>query len=154
MKQNEKRSLPLLLLLALFTATFFVYRDFGIRMIFGFGALGAILAADLLSRAIQDRPPALTPLRLSFLVLTAAVFLNFLRPGSRHDADSLSFVIAAIICCAFVVLSHPGEGSAKAGLLACFLSAVAMTVFVLFFEANPWFFWNWFLRNFYDFWSD
>ena len=105
----RSRRLPLFAILCLFTVTFFVYRDFGIRMIFGFGLMGLLLASDLLTRVAQDRPPALSPLRLSFLVLTAAVFLNFLRPDSRHDSDSVSFVIAALICCAFVVLAEPGE---------------------------------------------
>ena len=146
-KSLSRRPLPLFAILCLFTVTFFVYRDFSIRMIFGFGALGAILAADLLSRAIQDRPPALTPLRLSFLVLTAAVFLNFLRPGSRHDADSLSFLIAAIICCAFVVLSEPDELEGKWALRLCFGGGAFMAAFVLFFQAFPRLFWQGFFYS-------
>lgn len=150
LKASKGRQDLLLFVLCLFTATFFVYRDFDIRMIYGYAVLGMVLGVHGLRRLWQDRAPALDPMRLAFLVLSLVVFVNFLRPDSRHDADSVSFVISMLICCAFVVLSHPGEGSAKAGLLACFLSAVAMTVFVLFFEANPWFFWNWFLEKLSD----
>ena len=137
----------LLFILCLFTATFFVYRDFDIRMIYGYAVLGMVLGFHGLRRLWNDRAPALDPIRLAFLVLSLAVFVNFLRPDSRHDSESVSFVISMLICCAFVLLSHPGRGSAKAGLAVCFLSAVAMTVFVLFFEANPWYFWNWFLMK-------
>ena len=137
----------LLFILCLFTATFFVYRDFDIRMIYGYAMLGMVLGFHGLRRLWNDRAPALDPIRLAFLVLSLAVFVNFLRPDSRHDSESVSFVISMLICCAFVLLSHPGRGSAKAGLAVCFLSAVAMTVFVLFFEANPWYFWNWFLMK-------
>ena len=137
----------LLFILCLFTATFFVYRDFDIRMIYGYAMLGMVLGFHGLRRLWNDRAPALDPIRLAFLVLSLAVFVNFLRPDSRHDSESVSFVISMLICCAFVLLSHPGRGFAKAGLAVCFLSAVAMTVFVLFFEANPWYFWNWFLMK-------
>ena len=133
---------PLFFLLCLFTVTFFVYRDFGIRMIFGFGALGLLLAWNLLRRARLDKAPALDPLRLSFLVLTAAVFLNFLRPDSRHDADSVSFVIAAIICCAFVVLADPGEQEGRWALRICFGGGAFMAAFVLFFQCFPRLFWQ------------
>ena len=141
-QKHISRRLPLFAILCLFTVTFFVYRDFGIRMLFGFGALGLILAADLLVRAIQDRPPTASPLRLSFLVLTAAVFLNFLRPDSRHDADSLSFVIAAGICCAFVVLSEPDEWEGRLSMQLCFGGGICMAAFVLFFQVFPRLFWG------------
>ena len=141
------RRLPLFVILCLFTVTFFVYRDFGIRMIFGFGLLGLLLGVDLLTRVAQDRPPAFSPLRLSFLVLTAAVFLNFLRPDSRHDADSMSFVIAAVICCAFVVLSEPGERDGKWAMRICFGGAVFMAAFVLFFQVFPRLFWQGFFYS-------
>lgn len=138
---------PLFLILCLFTVTFFVYRDFDIRMIYGFGALCLILGIHLLRRAALDRPPVLDPLRLSFLVLSLAVFLNFLRPDSRHDADSFSFIIAMIICCAFVAMSDAGEREAKWAMGICFAGAVFLAIFVQFFEANPWWFWNWFLMK-------
>lgn len=147
LKASKARQDLLLFVLCLFTATFFVYRDFDIRMIYGYAMLGMVLGFHGLRRLWNDRAPALDPIRLAFLVLSLSVFVNFLRPDSRHDSESVSFVISMLICCAFVLLSHPGRGSAKAGLAVCFLSAVAMTVFVLFFEANPWYFWNWFLMK-------
>lgn len=69
MKQNEKRSLPLLLLLALFTATFFVYRDFGIRMLLGFGVLCLILGAELVKRIVDRKPLEPQAVRGAMLML-------------------------------------------------------------------------------------
>ncbi len=137
----------LLLILALFTVTFFVYRDFGIRMIFGFGALCLILLVHVLLRLRRNEAPALDPLRLSFLVLTGVVLLNFLRPDSRHDADSVSFIIAMVICCAFVVLARPGKTEGKRTLIVCFCGALFIAAFVQFFQAFPQFFWKWFLMK-------
>ena len=134
-------------ILTLFVVTFFIYRDFDIRMIYGYGILGLVLGIHCLRRLLQDSPPVLNPLRLSFLVLCAAVFFNFLRPDSRHDADSVSFVISMLICCAFVLLSNSGEKAGKISVALCFLGAVFLTAFVLFFKNNPWYFWNWFLMK-------
>ena len=134
-------------ILCLFTVTFFVYRDFDIRMLYGYAALGLVLGAHCLRRLIADKPPVLDPLRLSFLVLSLAVLINFLRPDSRHDADSVSFVISMMICCAFVLLARSGEKAGKVAMKLCFLGAVGLSAFVLFFEFNPWYFWNWFLMK-------
>lgn len=134
-------------ILCLFTVTFFVYRDFDIRMLYGYAALGLVLGAHCLRRLIADKPPVLDPLRLSFLVLSLAVLINFLRPDSRHDADSVSFVISMVICCAFVLLARSGEKAGKVAMKLCFLGAVGLSAFVLFFEFNPWYFWNWFLMK-------
>ena len=144
--RKDSRDL-LFVILCLFTVTFFIYRDFDIRMLYGFGVLVLILGIHLLLRLLRNRPPVLDPMRLSFLILSVTVFLNFLRPDSRHDADSVSFVIAMLICCAFVILARPGERAGKTSMAICFAGAVGLSAFVLFFEYNPWWFWNWFLMK-------
>ncbi len=134
--------LPLMLVLCLFTVTFFIYRDFGLRMIFGFGLLCLILGLNALGRLALDRPPPVTPLKLSFLVLTATVFLHFLRPDSRHDAESVSFVLAMVICTGFLLLARPGEREGRTALAVCFGGGLFMAVFVLFFVAFDDLFWT------------
>jgi len=106
MKLNRKGSgaVPLLLLLALFTATFFVYRDFGIRMLLGFGVLCVLLAAEL-GKRLRDRAP-IRPhsVRGAMLALAAVIAVNFLRPDSQHSADTLSYVISMTVCTGFLWL--------------------------------------------------
>lgn len=138
---------PLFLIMCLFTATFFIYRDFEIRMIFGYAILCAILGVHVLRRAALDRPPVQDPLRVSFMVLSAAVLVNFFRPDSRHDADSFSFIISMLICCAAIALADADEKEAKRAMAVCFGGAVFITLFVQFFQANPWYFWNWFMMK-------
>ena len=146
-KSAKSRSDWLFPILCLFTVTFFVYRDFDIRMLYGFGVLGLVLGIHCLRRLFADDPPKLNPLRLSFLVLSAAVFLNFLRPDSRHDSDSLSFVIAMLICCAFVLLARPGGKAARIAMGLCFAGSLFLAAFVLYFECFPQHFWTWFLMK-------
>ncbi len=131
-----------LTVLALFTVTFFVYRDFDIRMIYGFGVLGLLVAANLFCRLAQNLPPVIDTLKLSFLILVGTVLVNFLRPNSRHDADSVSFIISMLICAAMVVLCRPSWREGRAVLRICFWGAVFMTAFVLFFLIFEDLFWD------------
>ena len=146
MKRFSENRIDLLFpILTLFTVTFFVYRDFGIRMLYGFTALAAVLAVALLVRLVRDRVPVMDPVRLGLLLLAAAVVVNFLRPDSRHDADAVSFLIAMGICCGFVVLSRPNEQTGRLVMGICLGGAVAIMAFVQFFELFPQLFWGWFL---------
>ncbi len=139
---TDRWTRQLMMVLAWFTVTFFLYRDFSIRMIYGFGVVGLFLAGHLLCRLVQNRPPVINPLRLSFLVLAVTVFVNFLRPDSRHDADSVSFIISMLICAALVVLCDPSEAEGRGVLRVFFYGAVFMTAFVLFFLIFEDLFWN------------
>ena len=124
----------LLLILAVFTGTFFVYRDFGIRMILGFGTLCLILLLHLLQRAQDYRPPVTKTVHLPFLMLAAVILLSFLRPASRHDADSGSYLISMLICCGFVYLAAPTADESRRTLKTLFLCGMGLAVFVVFFS--------------------
>ena len=123
----------LLLILAVFTGTFFVYRDFGLRMILGFGALCLILLLHLLQRAQQNRPPVTQSIHLPFLMLAAVILLSFLRPASRHDVDSGSYLISMLICCCFVCLAAPTAAESRSTLKTLFLCGMILAGFVVFF---------------------
>ena len=140
----------LLPILCLFTVTFFVYRDFDIRMLYGYALLALVLGLHVLRRLWQNRAPALDPVRMALLLLGAAVLLNFLRPDSRHNSDTVSFVISMVICSGFVVLSRPSEKLGRLALGLCFVCAVALVCFIFFFELNPWYFWNWLMMKVSD----
>jgi uncharacterized membrane protein YfcA len=135
----------LLIVLCLFTVTFFVYRDFEVRMLYGYAVLAMILGLHVLCRLWQNRAPGMDPLRMALLLLAAAVLVNFLRPDSRHNSDTISFIISMVICCGFVILSRPSERMGRLALALCFAGAVALTGYIFFFENNPWYFWNWFM---------
>lgn len=130
------------LLLAVFTCTFFIYRDFGLRMFFGYAVLCLLLMIHFARRVYHNRAIQVTPVKIAFLFLCLVLFINFLRPASRHDSDGLSLVISMLVCCAFVCLTDPGDWESKKTLDVFFVSAILMAVYVLFFVVFPDLFWT------------
>ncbi|MBQ7098249.1 MAG: hypothetical protein IJO05_00810 [Oscillospiraceae bacterium] len=128
----------LMLILAVFTGSFFIYRDLGIRMMVGFGFLCMVLLIHLVRRLAPNRPPRITSLRLPYLALSLVILLNFLRPDSKHDVDSVSYILSMLITCGFVTLAAPDAREAGRTLKvlgwAGFLMAVFVTFFVVFEE--------------------
>ena len=121
----------LLLILTLFTVTFFIYRDFDIRMIYGFALLGLCLCGALILRLRDSRPLQPDSVRGAFLFLAAVLTVSFLRPDSQHSMDTLSWLISMLICTGFIWLCREGAPDTELSLKVLLWSALAMTVFVL-----------------------
>ena len=78
--------IPMFTVLLLFTITFFVYNDFGIRMIFGFAALLYVVLGYLIFRNNNIR---LTRIKVLYIIMAAAMtVLPFTgtaeNPGDRY----------------------------------------------------------------------
>lgn len=132
----------LMLILAVFTGSFFIYRDLGIRMMVGFGFLCMVLLIHLVRRLAPDRPPRITSLRLPYLALSLVILLNFLRPDSRHDADSISYILSMLITCGFVILAAPDAREAGRTLKVLGWTGFLMAAFVTFFVVFEELFWD------------
>ena len=137
MKLNHQKSIPLLPILALFTVTFFIYRDFGFRMILGFGILCLFLGAEFVKRLIVRCPLEPHNVRGAMLWLAAVIFLNFLRPDSQHSADTLSYVISMTVCTGFVWLWQKNDRACSWALKLLLASALALTALVLLYMIFP-----------------
>lgn len=143
-KKHASTGFPehLMLILAVFTGTFFVYRDFGIRMVFGFGALCLILLLHLFGRMLQNTPPPVQPVRTPYLMLSAVIVLCFLRPDSRHDVDSTSYILSMLVSCGFVLLAVPRARESLQTLRVLYWAGLFLTVFVIFFTIFDGLFWD------------
>ena len=137
MKLNQTKSLPMLLILSLFTVTFFIYRDFGIRMLLGFGILCLILGVELLKRLADRSPIQPHSGRGAVLMLAAVVTVNFLRPDSQHSTDTLSYVISMVVCLGFVWLWRENDRECRWVLKLLLGAALALTALVLLYMLFP-----------------
>lgn len=132
----------LLLILMVFTCTFFIYRDFGIRMILGYAALGLILGIHLLRRIDGHKKLSLTCMEGVFLVLVLVIWISYLRPDARRDADTFSYVIAMTICTFFVLLSQSDTEELRKSLRVVRFAAFLLSVYVIFFVLFKDLFWT------------
>ena len=137
MKRNQLKNTPLLLFLALFTAFFFIYRDFGVRMLLGFGVLCLFLGTDLVKRFADRCPLESHSVRGAMLLLAAVIAVNFLRPDSQHSADTISYVISMTVCTGFVWLWRENDCECSWVLKLLLASAVALTALVLLYMIFP-----------------
>ena len=137
MKLNRQKSVPLLLVLALFTVSFFIYRDFGIRMLLGFGVLCLFLGAEFIKRLSDGS--ALVPHSVpgAMLWLAAVIAVNFLRPDSQHSADTISYVISMTVCTGYVWLWRKNSRESAWILKLLLAAAVALTALVLLYMVFP-----------------
>lgn len=134
---TRKLSRQLTLILAIFTCTFFYYRDFGSRMIYGYALLGALLALHLFFRLKENDPLGTTPVTMAARVLACVIILQFLRPDARRDVDTISYLISMAICMSYVITA-PGEHSGvHMASAAMYIGAMAMAAFVVIFTFLP-----------------
>lgn len=129
------RKIPrqLTLILAIFTCTFFLYRDFGLRMIYGYLVLGVILTLHLLDRLRRNEPLVQTPITMTSTLLVLVIALHYLRPGARRDEDTIAYFISMVICMAYMRLSHGEEQDLRRACTAVYAGAMAMAAFVVVF---------------------
>lgn len=131
----------LALVTVIFTCTFFVYRDFGVRMLLGYAVLCAILAVHLVRRIGLGQRLQLTPLTVAFLFLSGAVLLSFLRPDARLDSDTAAYLIAMLIGAAYLVTAQPSERELHWVMRIMWGAFLFFCAFVLFFEVFDELFW-------------
>ena len=141
-RQNLRFTDWLMLILAVFTGSFFIYRDLGIRMLVGFCFLCLVLLIHLMRRLALDRTPGVMFLRLPYLALSLVILLNFLRPDSLHDADSISYILSMVITCGFVTLAAPDAREAGRTLKVLGWAGFLMAAFVVFFVVFEELFWD------------
>ena len=132
-----KISRQLTLILAIFTCTFFFYRDFGSRMIYGYAVLGAMLMLHLLTRLREREPLRQTPMTMAAGLLALTIVLHFLRPDARRDVDTVSYLISMAICMAYVIAAPGESGGVRLASAAMYWGSMAMAAFVVVFTFLP-----------------
>ncbi len=131
----------LLLVLAIFTCTYFVYRDFELRMIYGYAIIGLVLGIHMLRRLLRRSFPKLGTVKVAYLVMVCVILVFFLRPDSNHDTDTVSYMIAMVLCAGYLLFAEPGEKEARLTMTLLLVAALLMAAYILFFVVFEDLFW-------------
>ena len=133
----HSRPLPLIWILAVFSCTFFIYRDFGFRMIYGYALLGVVLILHLYDRLRLDEPVRLDYVSLASAALAGIITLHFLLPGARRDEDTFAYVASMLICSSYVFAAPGHTRNASLAAAAMYSAAMTMAAFVVVFTLLP-----------------
>ena len=133
------RKIPrqLTLILAIFVCTFFLYRDIGFRMIYGYALLAVLLLLHLLDRLRRNESPVQTPITMASTVLMLVILLHYLRPDARRDDDTIAYFISMAICMAYLLLSPGEESGLSRSRKVMYAGSMAMAAFVVVFTFLP-----------------
>ena len=134
---SGSRQAWLLPILCLFTVTFFVYRDLGLRMIGSYLVLFLVFSAHLLARLRNNEPLRSTPITLASAVLVLMFVLQFLRPDARRDESTLSYFISIVICISYILLDPARDRDMRLSEKILYGAAIAMAAYVLIFTSLP-----------------
>ena len=101
---SEKRN-SLLLILAIYLCTLFIYKDFGVRMILGYIAL----LIPLVYYFSRNRILRIHKSAFGYIIIVVAVLLAFARPSARFDKDTAAYAICMLICICYSVTANPNQ---------------------------------------------
>ncbi len=132
----------LLLVLTIFTCTFFVYRDFGFRMIFGYAMLCVILGLHLLRRMLFKKPPTRSSFKEAYFLIAALILITFVLPGARWDEDTVAYMISMVVCGGYLLFASPSEKEIVLSKKVVVIAATVFGLLIVFFRLFPALYWE------------
>ena len=118
--------IPLFTTLLLFTITFFVYDDFGIRMIFGYAALMFVVLMYLLFRNNKIR---FTRMKVLYLIL--ALNLSVLILIGKVNSSSITYVLSIVLSAVVAVIGDVRRKEMKAAYWILAVFSVLISFYVV-----------------------
>ena len=118
--------IPLFTTLLLFTITFFVYDDFGIRMIFGYAALMYVALIYLIFRNNNLRVT-----RMKALYLILALNLSILILSGSVDSSSIAFVLGLVICAVIALVGDVRRSELPAAFRILIVFSILISLYVV-----------------------
>lgn len=131
------------LALGIFTCTSFIYKDFNIRMIFGYLLLGFLLLLYLKhSPNLREQIRNFTPFEYAWLLFIIAIGISLLRFDSKHNYDILSYFLSLVICGIFALFVRPKAQEYFKTTKLFIVTSLCFSLFILFFSVFRPLFWK------------
>ena len=118
--------IPLFTTLLLFTITFFVYDDFGIRMILGYAVLMYVTLIYLIFRNNNIR---FTRMKLLYLILS--MNLTVLILAGKMDASSITFVMSIVLSAVVALIGDIRRREISTAVKILILFSILIAVYVI-----------------------
>lgn len=132
----------ILIVLSIFTATFYIYRDLGLSTLIGwFGVLGYVIFNIALRQRTKLFPKNSVE-KKCFMVISFCICVFLLRPDSRHDIDEMLYTIAMLICLLVVIYAEPSYGEIKVFKSIFETFSIGIAGYIIFFKIFPNIYWD------------
>ncbi len=107
---RESKGMPLILLMVVFILTYFIYKDFGIRMVYGYSFLLLLWLSNIfiiIFYFLFNRRTTITfsLFERAYSFLISIILINFLRTDVDIDYEVFTYILAMIISLLFVSIS-------------------------------------------------
>lgn len=139
MQKNVTRSLDLpIILLVLYTCTYFVYYDLGIRAIYYLLIFVIFFVAGFLKqmRTKYLRHIKINSIKLSFIFLAFVMFVIFIRPDSTHNKSTVAYTGIIVLCALMLLISDTECKSAEKSLKMLAFTSMMIAGISIFFTLN------------------
>ncbi|MBK2404688.1 O-antigen ligase domain-containing protein [Erysipelothrix sp. strain 2 (EsS2-7-Brazil)] len=131
-----------LTIMSVYFVTFFVYRDFGIRMIYGQVFLTLILVIFLVHHLKENRKMSFLNIKLPYILLSLITLLIFIRPDSLKDKQNFAYIILMLITTGFLVTTTQSKDDIRKALKVFIISATVFSIIIIFFQIFQKPFWD------------
>lgn len=127
---------------SVYFVTFFVYRDFGIRMIYGQVFLSLILVIFLIYHLKENGKMSFLNIKVPYILLSLVTLIIFIRPDSLKDKQNIAYIILMLITTGFLVTTTQSKEDIRKSLGIYIFSATTFSIIIIFFQIFQKPFWD------------
>lgn len=137
-KQNTG-AVPLFYLAVLFMLFHFVFKDLGIRMIFG---IFIMMVAVIVSIVTESHTRRFSPFGVTYLFMALIITVFILSPRARMEYDIFAMMVSLDVSALFVFLANPKDEEISKSFKTIIIVAVVLSLYTALVAVWPDFFYR------------
>lgn len=123
-----------LTILTVYACTFFLYQDFGIRVMLGYGVLSVILCISIIRWIGSNEKLKLNIFQYTYLFLVMVILINYVRPDAYHDKESFAYIVIMIISLGYLLFSKIRTKDLKLSIKVFVVTSLVFSILIIFFQ--------------------